>query len=180
MQSIALIGFDVHKIVKTCIVKEIVKKLNKKSNKKKDENINKNADGLYIGGVLVDEKTKFKAHSDGDILIHAIIDAISSYAIGKDIGQLFPDNINMYKNYPSEKLLEKTIELIGNNLNILSIDAVIIIDRIKIAPIKDKIIENLQKYFPQTKIIVKGKRTEGAFKKNFGYCWVICNVISMD
>jgi len=155
MQNISLIGFDVHKIVKR---------------------IGKKVKGLYIGGVLVDEKHRFLANSDGDILIHSIIDAISSYAIGKDIGQLFPDSDKMYKNYSSEKLLEKTLSLIGQKYKIINIDIVLIIDKVKIAPIKDKIIKNLQKSFPNAKINIKGKRTEGGFKKNYGYCWVICNL----
>lgn len=155
MQNISLMGFDLHKIVK---------------------NTGRKVKGLYIGGVLVDGRHKFLAHSDGDILIHAIIDAISSYTIGKDIGQLFPDSEKMYKNYPSEKLLEKTLSLIDQRYKILYIDAVIVIDKIKIAPIKDKVVENLKKSFPDAKINIKGKRTEGGFKKNYGYCWVICNI----
>ncbi|MFN3412035.1 MAG: 2-C-methyl-D-erythritol 2,4-cyclodiphosphate synthase [Exilispira sp.] len=152
---VSLMGFDIHKIVK---------------------NNKKEIAGLFIGGILVDKKHRFLAHSDGDILIHAIIDAISSYVSGKDIGQLFPDNDPMYKNYSSEKLLEKLIGLINNNYTITSIDASIIIEKFKIAPLKQQIINNLQKYFPQAIITIKGKRTEGGFKKNYGYCWILCNI----
>lgn len=152
MPNISLIGFDVHKIVR---------------------NRDKKVKGLFIGGVLVDERYRFLAHSDGDILIHAIIDSISSYITGKDIGQLFPDNNEMYKNCPSEKLLEKFIELVKEKYIVTTIDAILIIDKVKIAPIKDKIVDNLKKFFPKASINIKGKRTEGAFKRNYGYCWVV-------
>lgn len=155
MPNISLIGFDVHKIVR---------------------NKGREIKGLFLGGIVTEEKYRFLAHSDGDILIHAIIDALSSYTIGKDIGELFPDNDLMYKNYPSEKLLEKLISLIDKEYRILAIDAIIVVDIVKISLLKEKIIQNLQKYFPETKIRIKGKRTEGGLKKNYGYCWVVCNI----
>lgn len=152
---VCLMGFDLHKIVK---------------------NNKREIDGLFIGGILVDKKHRFHAYSDGDILIHAIIDAISSYILRKDIGQLFPDNDPMYKNYSSEKLLKELLRLIDKNYTIISIDAIIVIEKFKIAPLKHQIINNLQKYFPQAIITIKGKRTEGGFKKNYGYCWILCNI----
>ncbi len=155
MPNISLIGFDVHKIVR---------------------NKGREIKGLLIGGVVAEEKYRFLAHSDGDILIHAMIDSISSYITGKDIGQLFPDNNNMYKNYSSEKLLEKLINLIDKEYKVVVIDAIIVIDIVKISLLKEKIVQNLQKYFPEAKIIIKGKRTETGLKKNYGYCWAICNI----
>lgn len=155
MPNISLIGFDVHKIVR---------------------NMGREVKGLLIGGVVVEEKYRFLAHSDGDILIHAIIDALSTYTIGKDIGELFPDNDSMYKNNSSVLLLKKVLEMIDNRFIVSSIDTVIVIDKVKISPIKEQIISNLQNYFNNCNITIKGKRTEGGFKKNYGYCWAICNI----
>lgn len=167
MSNISLIGFDLHRI-KRLKRKGFLKILYKKNK----------IGGLYIGGVLVDKEHIFMAHSDGDILIHAIIDAIAPYTLGKDIGQLFPDSDIMYKNYSSISLLENTLNKINGRYKVKSIDGVIVIDKIKISIIKEKIIDNLKSYFPDAIINIKGKRTEGGFNKNYGYCWVTCTIES--
>ncbi len=171
MKYISLIGFDTHKIKKIKSFPFFLGSIFKKLKLFKSE-----YPGLYIGGVLVTQKYRFIANSDGDILIHSIIDALAPYFLNKDIGQLFPDNNDMYKNYSSVFLLTEFLKKIDVEYKIISIDIVIVIDKVKIAPIKEKIIENLQKFFPEAKIILKGKRTEGGFNKNYAYCWVSCTI----
>ncbi len=172
MNQISLIGFDSHRIKRNLKI-NFLSQLNKKLDK---NSVNNPIEGLYIGGILTEKKYKFVANSDGDLLIHAIIDSLSSYTIGKDIGQLFPDDISLYKNYSSILLLEQFIKKLPDKYRVKSIDAIIVIDVIKIALIKEEIISNLQNYFPEAKITIKGKRTEGGFKKNYAYCWVCCNL----
>jgi len=64
---------------------------------------------MMLGGVKIDVDYGFKAHSDGDVAIHALIDALLGAAGLGDIGMLFPDNDSAYKNIDSKKLLETTV-----------------------------------------------------------------------
>ena len=66
---------------------------------------------LTIGGVKIPSDFGFVAHSDGDILIHALIDAILGGINNHDIGWHFPDSDPQYKNINSMILLEKTREI---------------------------------------------------------------------
>lgn len=73
------------------------------------------ADGLplWLGGIQVQHTKGCVAHSDGDVLIHAICDALLGAAAMRDIGYHFPDNDNSYKAIDSKILLKRTVELIG-------------------------------------------------------------------
>jgi 2-C-methyl-D-erythritol 2,4-cyclodiphosphate synthase len=96
--------------------------------------------GLYIGGVNVSDSLRFVAHSDGDVLIHALIDSLLGALGEKDIGEHFPDTDDRYKNIRSTLLLEKTAALLKEkNVEIMNIDSVIIAEKPKISPFKDKI-----------------------------------------
>jgi len=64
---------------------------------------------MMLGGVKIDVNYGFKAHSDGDVAIHALIDALLGAAGLGDIGMLFPDSDREYKNIDSRKLLEITV-----------------------------------------------------------------------
>ena len=69
-------------------------------------------DYVVIGGVKIPYEKKFLAHSDGDVLIHAICDALLGAAGEKDIGNLFPDNDPAYKNIDSKLLLKRVNDVI--------------------------------------------------------------------
>ena len=64
---------------------------------------------MMLGGVKIDVDYGFKAHSDGDVAIHALIDALLGAAGFGDIGMLFPDNDNNYKDIDSKELLRTTV-----------------------------------------------------------------------
>ncbi len=64
---------------------------------------------MVLGGVKIDVDYGFKAHSDGDVAIHSLIDALLGAAGLGDIGMLFPDNDNSYKNIDSKELLKTTV-----------------------------------------------------------------------
>ncbi|MBP5365624.1 MAG: 2-C-methyl-D-erythritol 2,4-cyclodiphosphate synthase [Bacteroidales bacterium] len=68
---------------------------------------------LTIGGIRIDYEKGWVAHSDGDVLIHAICDALLGAANMRDIGYHFPDNSDDYKGIDSTVLLRKTVELIA-------------------------------------------------------------------
>lgn len=93
------------------------------------------AEGLpfILGGVSIEHTKGMVAHSDGDVLLHAICDALLGAASMRDIGFHFPDNSNDYKNIDSRILLRKTKELLdAENWEIGNIDATICLQRPKL------------------------------------------------
>lgn len=100
--------------------------------------------GLIIGGVQISNNMRFIAHSDGDLLIHALIDSLLGAIGEKDIGELFPDTDPLYKNINSTVLLQKTVGILKEkNFEIINIDSVIIAEVPKISPFKETIRENI-------------------------------------
>ena len=104
----------------------------------------KDGNGLYIGGILVSKDLEFVAHSDGDVLIHALVDSLLG-AIGEsDIGELFPDTDPAYKGRKSSYFLEKVIDIYKEKkIEIMNIDSVVIAELPKISPFKSEIINNI-------------------------------------
>ncbi len=100
--------------------------------------------GLYIGGVKVSDQLAFIAHSDGDVLIHALIDSLLG-AIGEDdIGQKFPDTDPQYKNIDSKVLLSETANLlVEQNVEIMNIDCVLVAEQPKLNIHKEAIRNSL-------------------------------------
>ena len=90
---------------------------------------------LFIGGVEIDFPKGLKGHSDGDCLIHALIDALLGAAGEKDIGQIFPDIDPRYNDIKSTVLLKEVVGMINEkDMEILSIDSIIIAEKPKLAP----------------------------------------------
>ncbi|MCX7862520.1 MAG: 2-C-methyl-D-erythritol 2,4-cyclodiphosphate synthase [Bacteroidales bacterium] len=88
---------------------------------------------IIIGGVKIPNTHTTRAHSDGDVLLHAICDAMLGAAGLGDIGQHYPNNDHTYKNISSLLLLEKTLQLIiHSGYKIVNIDATIIAEKPKI------------------------------------------------
>jgi 2-C-methyl-D-erythritol 2,4-cyclodiphosphate synthase len=85
---------------------------------------------LYLGGIRIPHDRGLLGHSDGDCLIHAIIDALSGAAGLPDIGRQFPDSSEEFKGIRSTLLLEKvSAGLKGGGCTILNIDSVVIAER---------------------------------------------------
>lgn len=101
---------------------------------------------LILGGVTIPFEKGLLGHSDADVLVHAIMDAlIGAMALG-DIGKHFPDTDKQYKDISSMKLLEHVRELILNqNYLIGNIDATIIAQKPKMAPYIDEMKKNIAK-----------------------------------
>ena len=90
---------------------------------------------LWLGGVKIPSEKGCVAHSDGDVLLHAICDALLGAAGLKDIGYYFPDTENKYKNIDSKILLKNTFDLISQKGYIVNnIDATICLEKPKISP----------------------------------------------
>lgn len=90
---------------------------------------------VMIGGVKISHSKGIEAHSDGDVLLHAIIDAMLGASGLGDIGTHFSDQDSSFKNADSRQLLKKTNELIvRNKFFVHNIDATIVAEHPKISP----------------------------------------------
>jgi 2-C-methyl-D-erythritol 2,4-cyclodiphosphate synthase len=90
---------------------------------------------LWIGGVNIPSAKGCVAHSDGDVLLHAICDALLGAAGLKDIGYHFPDTNIEFKNIDSKILLKRTFELIKEKgFRIVNIDSTVCMENPKISP----------------------------------------------
>ena len=90
---------------------------------------------LVLGGVEIPHTKGVLGHSDGDVLVHAIMDAmLGALALG-DIGQHFPDTDMQYKNIDSMLLLSKVKELIySKGYKIINLDSIIVLQKPKVKP----------------------------------------------
>lgn len=90
---------------------------------------------LWLGGVLIPHTKGAIGHSDADVLLHAICDALLGAACLGDIGVHFPDTEAAYKNIDSKILLQKTVELISKEgYTIVNIDSSLSLEEPKIKP----------------------------------------------
>jgi 2-C-methyl-D-erythritol 2,4-cyclodiphosphate synthase len=88
---------------------------------------------LILGGIEILNSVGCLAHSDGDVLIHAVIDALLGAAGLRDIGFHFPDTAPRYKDIDSTILLEKTVELLHTNgFTVGNIDTTVCLQRPKL------------------------------------------------
>jgi len=101
---------------------------------------------LWLGGVLVPHHKGTVAHSDGDVLIHALCDAMLGAAKLGDIGRHFPDNSSEYKNIDSKILLVKTNELIAaKGYRVGNLDLTVAAQKPKLKPFIPEMEETLAK-----------------------------------
>lgn len=90
---------------------------------------------LWIGGIMLDHEKGLLGHSDADVLLHAVCDALLGAANMRDIGFHFPDTAGEYKNIDSKILLARTMELIrSKGYELGNIDATICAERPKLNP----------------------------------------------
>ena len=101
---------------------------------------------LILGGVQIPYEKGLLGHSDADVLLHAIMDALLGAAALGDIGKHFPDSDEAYKGISSIKLLEKVGELLEEHFYFIgNIDATVIAQRPKLAPYREEMRENVAK-----------------------------------
>jgi 2-C-methyl-D-erythritol 4-phosphate cytidylyltransferase / 2-C-methyl-D-erythritol 2,4-cyclodiphosphate synthase len=131
------IGFDIHRLIK---------------NKK-----------LYLGGIKIPYHSGLKGHSDGDVILHAIIDALLGAMRKKDIGTFFPDNKYKFKNIRSPKMLKPIIDILNNNnFYINNLDINLICEQPKVSKYRTRIINSLSSLLNLDKDLInlKGKTVE--------------------
>ena len=154
------IGFDVHRLVK--------------------------GRKLYLGGVKIPFALGLQGHSDADPVLHALIDSLLGACKLGDIGQLFSNKNNKYKNIRSTILLKKVIELIkSKNFSINNVDINIIVQKPKIKKYSKRMIQTISEIceINSNQINIKGKTTEklGLIGKGEAIaCETISSVIKYD
>ena len=129
---------------------------------------------LILGGVEIPYEKGLLGHSDADVLVHAVMDALLGAAALRDIGYHFPDSCERYRGADSLKLLEEVIGLLRDNGFIpVNVDGTVIAQRPKISPYIPQMCENMAKIiWPDLpleeairRINVKGTTTE-----KLGFC----------
>ena len=118
---------------------------------------------LIIGGVKITHEKGLLGHSDADVLIHAIIDAMLGALCLSDIGTLFPDTDDIFKNIDSTILLKKVYSLIKDKKYVIeNIDSNIIAQKPKMMPYIPKMKEILCKILEvsQNRLSIKAKTNE--------------------
>ena len=114
---------------------------------------------FWLGGIKIGHEKGCVAHSDGDVLIHAICDALLGATGLGDIGQHFPDTCPAYKGIDSKLLLQKTKALIDHRgYAISNIDSVVCLQRPKIRPFIDDMRHCLAEILELMSTIFRSKR----------------------
>ena len=138
---------------------------------------------LYLGGIKIPSSLGTLGHSDGDPVLHALIDSILGACKMGDIGEKFSDKNKKYENIRSTILLKNIIDQINlKNYSINNMDINIISQKPKISKFKNKMIQSISKIckISSTQINIKGKTTEklGLIGKEKAIaCEVITSVI---
>lgn len=121
-------------------------------------------DFITLGGVQIAHNKSFVAHSDGDVLLHALADALLGAAAIGDIGQHFPDTDPAYKGADSRQLLRKVVDLLRQaGWSVSNVDSTILAQAPKMAPHIVAMRENIAADLNVTvgQVNVKATTTEG-------------------
>lgn len=130
---------------------------------------------MALGGIKIDCGVGFKAHSDGDVALHSLIDALLGAIGAGDIGQWFPDNDATYKNADSKKLLKIVVDFIQKiGFSIGNVDMTILAQKPKISPYKRALQESIANLLgvPLRAVNIKATTTEhlGFIGREEGVC----------
>ncbi|MCK8603137.1 2-C-methyl-D-erythritol 2,4-cyclodiphosphate synthase [Desulfoferrobacter suflitae] len=118
---------------------------------------------LILGGVEIGHDRGLLGHSDADVLLHAMCDALLGAAAMGDIGQHFPDNNPEYRGISSIILLEKTVELLAEQgFTVVNIDTTLVVQKPRIAGYIPKMIKKISSTLkiPANCISIKATTTE--------------------
>ena len=118
---------------------------------------------LMLGGVRIPDATGLKGHSDADVLIHAVIDALLGAAALGDIGSHFPDTDPKWKGADSARLLEQVVgEVAAEGYAVGNVDATVICERPRLRPHVEAIRARLADLLrvDVSRVSVKGKTNE--------------------
>lgn len=119
---------------------------------------------LILGGVEIEYEKGLLGHSDADVVVHAIMDALLGAAALGDIGKHFPDTDPKYKGISSIELLKHVGKLLKENGYVIgNIDATIICQRPKLAPYREEMVQNVAKALEieTNQVCIKATTEEG-------------------
>lgn len=119
---------------------------------------------LVIGGVRIEHDRGLEGHSDADVLTHAIIDAMLGACALGDIGEHFPDTDPRYQDADSIELLRATVALLAQaGFAVQHVDATVVLERPKLAPVRDQVRASLAQALglEPAHVSVKATRGEG-------------------
>jgi len=119
---------------------------------------------LVLGGVIIPWQKGLDGHSDADVIIHSLIDALLGAMGEGDIGKHFPDNDEKYKNISSTKLLKATFKILKEKRAVINnIDVSVIIEEPRLSPFINEMKLNLSKILnlPLNRINIKATTNEG-------------------
>jgi 2-C-methyl-D-erythritol 2,4-cyclodiphosphate synthase len=119
---------------------------------------------LFIGGIEIPYVKGLLGHSDGDVLIHAICDALLGAMGQADIGEQFPDSDPKYQGISSTELLKTVLDLMKkNNFTVRNIDTTVLAQEPILSPFKNQIQQNLASILniKEDCISIKAKTNEG-------------------
>lgn len=138
---------------------------------------------LILGGIHIDFDYGLKAHSDGDVLIHSLIDSLLGASALGDIGTYFPDTDEKYKNISSEILLKDIINIIEKKFKIINIDCTIICEKPRLEKYKKLMEKNIAKLcnLKNSQINIKAKTMEkiGSIGKEEGIAAITTSLIKL-
>jgi 2-C-methyl-D-erythritol 2,4-cyclodiphosphate synthase len=117
---------------------------------------------LRLGGVVVDSTRSAVAHSDGDVVLHAVVDAIlGGLALG-DIGEHFPNDDPRWKGAGSRVFLEHAVEQVrAARMHVVNLDVTVLCERPKLRPFKNDMVKNLADWTSAQAVNVKAGTNEG-------------------
>jgi len=119
---------------------------------------------LILGHVPIEYDLGLVGHSDGDVLLHAVIDALAGASGLPDIGEMFPDTDPAYKDADSSKLLEGVVKTVAERrYKIINVDATIHAERPKLSRYKSAIRDEVARLLgvPADVVSIKAKTNEG-------------------
>ncbi len=131
---------------------------------------------LVIGGLRIEHPEGLAGHSDGDLLLHAVTDALLGAVCAGDIGTFFPPSDERWKGADSTVFLKTALEEVAlAGYKIVNIDCVLVMHRPKIVPIAGEMRERLADLLvlPMNCVSIKGKTPEGLAQDGTAVCHVV-------
>ncbi len=138
-------GYDIHKFLEIALFENAAKK-------------------LYLGGVLIEGHIGVAAHSDGDVVLHSLTDALLGALSLPDIGVLYPDNLKSTKEISSIEIIKYAYGLVKEKgYRLVNADITIITQTPKISAYKEQMINSVSSVLnvDMSRINIKGKTKEG-------------------
>lgn len=119
---------------------------------------------LFLGGAEVDFDRGLSGHSDADVLLHAVMDALLGACGAEDIGKMFPDSEPAYRDISSIELLERVRdEVLSRGYRVVNVDAVVVCEQPRVSAYRDAMRANIARALDVDvdSVSVKGTTTEG-------------------